>query len=118
MQDFLERIRCISSRTFFRSMNARQAKGLLAISRWLSAATPRETHTHTYRIPDASTNKGTGMSSTYVSLHDLIVFSTKHPKTIDCRRLRTKRNVIESDRFVQNSLICWNRQTLNTTRSS
>jgi len=58
-----------------------QAEGLLAVSRWLSAATP-PVHERNYQsIPEGwqhKPNKCTDMSSTFISLHYHIVFSTKH----------------------------------------
>ena len=66
-----------------------QAEGLLAISRWLSAATP-PVHERNYQgIPEGwqhKPNKGTDMSSTFISLHYHIVFSTKHREPMESQK--------------------------------
>jgi len=57
-----------------------QAEGLLAISRWLSVAIPPERKNQYNRIPEgcqSTSIKGGDVSSTIVSLHYQIVFSTK-----------------------------------------
>ena len=117
-----------------------QAEGLLAISRWLSAATP-PVHERNYQsIPEGcqhKPNKGTDMSSTFISLHYHIVFSTKHRTPIIDAVWRERLHEYLGGTvnglkgfsqgvggtedhvhlFAKNSLICWNRQGSNMTTS-